>query len=217
MKTDRQLHQDITDELGYEPSLDEREVGIGTKDGVVTLTGRVRSYPEKLAAVRATERVTGVKAVANEIEVRPQGLFERSDVDIAEAAIKALAWQTLVPKDQVKTRVEKGWITLDGEVEWQYQKAAAEDAVRNLYGVRGITNFVSVKPKVQPTDVKEKITKAFERNAALHAAQITVGASESKVTLKGKVHSWAERSEAEEAAWAAPGVMKVENDLMVVP
>jgi osmotically-inducible protein OsmY len=216
MKPDRQLQQDVMDELRYEPSLDEREIGVNVAAGLVTLTGRVKTYSEKLAAIRAVERVEGVRAIANEVEVVPPKAFERSDVEIAEAAMRALTWCASVPRERVKARLEKGWLTLEGEVDWQFQREAAEEAVRPLAGVRGIANLITVKPKIKAAEISYKIASALSRSAALHAQQIKVEASENRVTLKGVVHSWDERREAEHAAWSAPGVAFVENDLMVV-
>ncbi|HTS90109.1 MAG TPA: BON domain-containing protein [Gemmatimonadales bacterium] len=215
MKPDKQLQQDVMDELKYEPSLDEKEIGISVANGLVTLTGRVRSYPEKLAAIRAVERVKGVRAIANELGVVPSRAFEHTDVEIAEAAMRAVLWCPAVPVDRVKVRVEKGWVTLEGALDWQFQKEAAEDAVRLLAGVRGVTNLIAVSPAVKTTEVSQQIKAALSRSAALHAQQIKVETRNGSVTLTGTVHSWDERREAEHAAWAAPGVTKVENELAV--
>ena len=216
MKPDRQLQQDVMDELRYEPSLDEKEVGLNVAAGLVTLTGRVKSYTEKLAAIRAVERVEGVRAIANELKVEPPKAFEHSDVDIAEAVMRALSWSSSVPRELVKARVEKGWVTLEGELDWQFQKEAAEEAVRSLAGVRSVSNLITLKPKVKAAEISQKITSALARSAALHAQQIKVEAHDSRVTLKGAVNSWDERREAEHAAWSAPGVAFVENDLTVM-
>lgn len=215
MKSDRQLQQDVMDELRYEPSLDEKEVGVNVAGGLVTLTGRVKTYAEKLAAIRAVERVGGVVAIANEVSVVPTGAFEHTDVDIAEAAIHSLRWSPSVPRDRLKVRVENGWVTLEGKLDWQYQKDSAENAVRLLAGVRGVTNLVVIEPPVKVTEVSKQIQAALARSAALHAQQIKVEARDRRVTLRGTVHSWDERREAEYAAWAAPGVAAVENQLAV--
>lgn len=215
MRTDQQLHQDVLDELKYEPRLDEKEVGIRVANGLVTLTGRVRTYAEKVSAVRAVERVIGVRGIANEIVVTPPRAFEHTDVEIAEAAIRTLQWNTAVPKDRVKVRVERGWITLEGKVDWAHQKEAAEEAVRPLAGVLGVFNLIAVVPPVQAAEVRRKISAALARSAVLHAQQIAVEAADRKVTLTGTVHSWEERREAEQAAWSAPGVTTVENALAV--
>ncbi|HXW96905.1 MAG TPA: BON domain-containing protein [Gemmatimonadales bacterium] len=216
MKADKELQRDVMDELRYEPSLDEKEIGANASNGLVTLTGRVKSYAEKLAAIRAVERVAGVRAIANELHVAPPQLFEHTDVEIAEAAIRALEWSTSVPHDQVKARIEKGWVTLEGKVDWKFQRDSAEEAIRLLAGVRGVTNLIIVEPAVTPGEVSRKIAAALSRSAALHAQEIKVEARDRKVTLKGTVHSWDERREAEHAAWAAPGVTAVENQLAVV-
>jgi osmotically-inducible protein OsmY len=215
MKPDRQLQQDVTDELRYEPSLDEKEIGVNVSNGLVTLTGRVKTYVERLATIRAVERVAGVRGIANEVTVIPAKAFEHTDVEIAEAAMGALAWSPAIPRDRVKVRVDKGWVTLEGKVDWQFQREAAEDTVRQLAGVRGVANLVSIEPAVKVAQVSKQIEAALARSAALHAHQIKVEARDSRVTLKGTVHSWDERREAERAAWAAPGVVAVENDLAV--
>ncbi len=216
MKPDKQLQQDVTDELRYEPSLDEKEIGVNVANGLVALTGRVKTYAEKLAAIRAVERVAGVRGIANELAVVPGKAFEHSDVEVAEAAIRALLWRSLVPRDRVKARVEKGWVALEGKLDYQFQKEAAEDAVRPLAGVRGITNLITVEPPVKAADVSQKIVAALARSAALHAQQIKVDTKNHQVTLTGTVHSWDERREAEHAAWAAPGVTTVQNELAVM-
>ena len=213
MKPDKQLQQDVMDELRYEPRLEEKEIGINVAAGLVTLTGRVKTYAEKLAAIRAVERVEGVRGIANEVIVVPPKAFEHTDVEIAEAAMRALAWCPTVPRDRVKVRVENGWLTLEGKLDWQYQKDMAENAVHMLAGVRGLSNLVAIQPAVKATEVNKQIEAAFARSAALHAQQITVETHDRRVILKGKVHSWDERREAETAAWAAPGVAAVENKL----
>ncbi len=216
MKTDLQLQKDVVEELKFEPSVRESEIGVAVKNGVVTLSGFVDSYADKHAAERAAERVKGVKAVAEDIQVKLPGMFERSDTDIAHAAVNALLWDIQVPDDSIKIRVENGWISLEGEVEWQFQKSAAVNAVRNLTGVRGVTNLVQVKPKkVSASEVSTKIRDSLRRHAERDADSILVEAHDGRVTLRGNVSSYAERLDAERAAWQAPGVTKVEDLLAV--
>jgi osmotically-inducible protein OsmY len=219
MKTDAdtKLQHDVLAELEWDPSVDASQIGVTAKDGVVTLTGVVSSFADKMAAERAAKRVYGVRAVANDIEVKLPGGAERSDTEIAAAAVNALKWDTSVPGEAITVTVRNGWITLEGEVEWFYQKDAAERAVRLLKGVKGVVNNIKVKSRVKPGDIKDKIEEAFKRNAEIDARRITVEAQDGKVILSGRVRSWAERDEAEQAAWSAPGVTAVENHITVAP
>ena len=215
MATDSELRREVERELEWEPSVDGRRIGVSVEGGVVTLTGEVKSYIERWQAERTVERVRGVRGVANELSVRTSG--ERTDTDIAHAAVDALRWNVSVPTDSVKVRVEKGWLTLEGEVPWDYQRRAAERAVRSLFGVKGISNLIRVKPQVAPSNIKERIEETFKREAAYDASRITVEVSGSEVTLRGSLRSLAERHEAEKAAWSAPGVTAVHNMITVDP
>jgi len=206
------------DALAWEPSIDSAGIGVSTESGIVMLTGTVKSLPQKWTAVRVAQRVAGVKAVSDAIMVKLPGDSERSDADIARAAVNALDWNVSVPRNRVKVVVEHGRITLEGALQYHYEKVAAERAVRHLIGVTGVSNQISVRPpKVSVGAVKLKIEQALERAAELDAGKISVEAADGKVTLRGTVNSWIERDEAEWAAWAAPGVSRVENDLRISP
>jgi len=215
MKSDKELQINVLDELTWEPSVNVEDIGVTVKDGVVTLTGSVDSYAEKSAAEQAAKRVTGVKALAVEIQVKLPGMSERTDADIGRAAENAIEWATWVPEDRIQVTVEQGWITLSGDVDWRYQKEAAENAVRYLTGVKGVSNLIDIitVQKVSPAEVKANIEKALKRNARLEAQRITVTATGSKVTLRGNVRSLADREEAERAAWNAPGVLEVDDEI----
>jgi osmotically-inducible protein OsmY len=217
MKTDSELQKDVMAELKWVPSIDAAEIGVAVKDGVVTLSGNVDNYKEKWDAERAAERVFGVAAVAEEIKVRLPGSSSRTDEEIARAAADALKWNMQVPHDRIKVQVQNGWLTLKGEAEWQYQKDAAGDAVRNLMGLLSVSNEITVKPTVQAVDVKSKIERALQRNALLDARRISVEAESNKVILNGNVRTWIEREQAQWAAWAAPGVSEVQNNIRIGP
>jgi osmotically-inducible protein OsmY len=212
---DLTIKKEVEAELQWEPSLNAASIGVAVKDGIVTLTGRVSSYAEKMAAARAAARVSGVKAVANEIEIRLLPSDERTDEDIARTVANALAWNTSVPADGIKALVSDGWVTLEGAVEWYYQKEAAERAVRYLRGVKGVSNNIVVKPTVSANVVKAQIEAALKRSAELDAQRITVETRGDTVILRGTVRSWAERQEAERAAWATPGVAVLENHITI--
>jgi osmotically-inducible protein OsmY len=217
MKTDKELQRDVLDELEWEPSVESAHIGVTAREGVVTLTGSVPSYSEKVTAERVVQRVHGVKGVANDIDVRPHGIGQRTDADIAEAAITALKWKASVPADRIKISVSKGWITLEGDVEWHYQSEAASEAVHHLLGVRGVINSIAVKPQVSAPDIRSRIEAAFRRNADLDAHKVAVEVHNGTVSLRGAVRSWAERQTAERAAWSAPGVFRVEDYIAVTP
>lgn len=216
MKTDTQLRDDVQAEIHWTPEITAADIGVSAKDGVVTLTGHLASHAKKLAAENAARRVHGVKALAVEMTVRLPFDHQRTDADIGLAAERALAWNALVPDDRVQATIEGGWLSLTGEVEWDYQRRAAEHAVRDLMGVTGVTNLIEVTPRLSPADVERKIQAALARQADREARRLSVTVEGARVTLRGQVHSWAERDAAQGAAWSTPGVSTVIDELVVV-
>ncbi len=215
MKTDTQLQRDITAELKWEPSVHAEQIGVEVKDGIVTLAGHVSSFAEKWDAERAAQRVSGVKALAIEMDVKLPGSSKRIDADIARAAENTLLWTTYLPKDCVKVMVENGWITLSGELDWEYQRHAAGDAIRHLMGVAGVSNQIVLKPKVSMGAVKADIEAALKRRATTDAQNIFVDVRGADVTLSGSVPSWSERDLARESAWSTPGVQNVVDNITI--
>ena len=214
-RTDEQIQRDVFAELKWDARVLPNEIGVAVKNGIVTLTGWVDAYAKRWAAEEAAHRVRGVAAVVNDIEVKLPSSVERTDPDIAAAAIHALRWDAFIPIDKLKVTVSKGWVMLEGEVEWQYQKVDAERVVRRLSVVKGVTNLMVVKPRVTESELKRKIEEALVRTAKTDAEHITVDVEGTKAILRGTVRSWAEKEEAERAAWMAPGITEVDNRIVI--
>jgi osmotically-inducible protein OsmY len=216
MKTDKELQRDVLDELQYEPCVDASKIGVIAQNGIVTLSGTVASYAEQHAATHAVERVAGVKAVANETKVEVPSMHQRDDADIAQAVLNALKWHLWIPQDTIKVKVEQGWVTLEGTVNFKFQRNSVDDAIRYLTGVKGVINLITVnQAAIDSSDVKAKIENALRRGTELWVKNIKVEVIGNKVVLRGSVRSHAERSDAEHAAWAAPGVGQVEDHLTI--
>jgi osmotically-inducible protein OsmY len=215
MKSDNQIQDDVMEEIRWDPILDKSDIGVSVNDGIVTLSGHVNNYMKKISAEKAAKRVKDVKAVAMDVDVRLGYEQQRNDTEIASAALNAIKWDTSVPDDKLKLSVEDGRITLEGQLTWQYQKNAAEQAVRSLNGVKGVINSITISQPVNTAVIKDKIRTALERNADVEAARIRIETNGNKVTLKGSVNSWTERRIAEQAAWSSPGVISVEDNLLI--
>ena len=215
MKTDQAIHIDVMEALAFEPQLHGQTIGVAVKDGIVTLSGEVDSHAQKVVAEQVVKTVTGVRGFAEALQVNPPAQHHRTDQEIVTAALEALKWNVLVPAERVQVKVEHGWLTLFGDVLWQFERQSAEDAVKTLTGVRGVSNKLTVKPHVPPRQVKDKIIKAFERSARQDANDIRVKVEGGAVTLEGTVNNWIEYDDAERAAWAVPGISDVHNMLMV--
>jgi osmotically-inducible protein OsmY len=213
--SDIALRQNILSELEFEPSLDAVNIGVAVKDGIVTLTGHVASYAERAIAEQVVGRIKSVRAIAQEIEVRLASNKKTADDQIAKRALKIIAWDTTIPNDKIRLKVENGWVTLSGDVEWNFHKKAAEESVRKLSGVFGVTNLITVRPRANISDVQHRIEEALKRSAEIDAGRIRITVADGKVTLLGKVHAWHERGVAERAAWSAPGVTAVEDRIQI--
>jgi osmotically-inducible protein OsmY len=216
-RTDDEIQKDITEELKWDPSFADDDIAVAVKDGVVTLAGYAKSYLDKWHAERVVSRVKGVRAIANDIEVRLPSSSERPDPDVARAIVEALRWNVAIPADRIKAKVEKGWVTLEGDVDWYYQREAVERAVRSITGIRGFTNLVTVRARPAPEEIKAKIKEALQRGAQIDADRIQVEVEGNKAILKGTVRSYAEKRDAERAALNAPGIGEVDNRLVVDP
>lgn len=217
MKTDIEIQKNVIDELQWDPVLQSAQIGVTVKDGIATLMGYVANFSQQQAAENAAKRVKDVRAVAMDLVIKLPHDQQRTDTDLAAAALNALKWSSFVPEDMIMLKVDNGWITMEGEVEWQFQKESAYHAVRDLIGVYGVINRIKVRPKITPVIVKDVIKKALERSADVEASGINIMTDGGRITLKGKVRSWSERNEVERAVWATPGVIDVKDELIIAP
>lgn len=215
MKTDLEIKQDVIEELKWEPFLNASQIGVSVKEGVVTLSGSIDSYSKKIAAEKATKNVSGVKAVALDLEVNLPGSSIRNDTDIAEAVVNALKWHSAVRENKINVKVESGVVTLEGIVDWEFQKNSAKMMVENLMGVKGIVNTIQIKQKTSIEDIKQKVSAAFHRSATIDSSGIDIEIIDNKAILKGNVRSWAEKEDAENAVWSANGIERVDNRLEI--
>lgn len=215
MKTDSQIQKDIMDQLSWEPYLNAAQIGVAVKNGIVTLSGQVDTYSKKLIAENAAKKISGVKAIAEDIQIGVSPVYNKTDAEIAEAVLNALKWHTAVQEDKIKIKVEDGYVRLEGEVEWDFQRKNAASAIENLAGVRSVINLITVKPKVSSSDIEEKINEAFKRSATIDAGKITAEVIGNKAILRGKVRSFAEKEDAENAAWFAPGITSVDSKIEI--
>jgi len=215
MKNDVQIQKDVMEQLKWEPFLKASEIGVAVKNGIVTLSGQVDSYSKKVAAENAAKKIAGVKAIAEDIQIGVSPAYNKTDTEIAEAVLNALKWHTAVQEERIKIKVENGNVRLEGEVEWEFERSNAKSAIENLTGVRYVINLITVKPKITPSEIQQKISAAFHRSATVDAEKITAEVMGSRVTLRGKVCSFSEKEDAESAAWNAPGVLSVESKLEI--
>ncbi len=215
MKTDLEIQKDVVEQLKWEPFLNAAQIGVSVKNGIVTLSGQVDAYSKKILAEKAAKKVAGVKAIAEDIQVGLSPAYRKTDAEVAEAVVNALKWHTMIPEEKIRVSVEEGNVKLEGEVEWEYQRNQAKTSVENLSGVKYVTNLITVKPKITPYELQQKITASFQRSANIDAGKITAEVLGGKAILRGKVRSFAEKEDAENAVWSAPGIVSVENKLVI--